>query len=96
MPELQSAAQAAEGVLEESLHIMGVQSAGLCLFHAQLHLVDVLDPHDLSVKSEALDQLDGALTESGVNDLVELGPHLGLITVTDRLDQQLTQRFPLI
>ena len=85
-------AQRLEGFHEEGAHEIGLQAAGLGLFHLLLHREEALGAHGFLREGVAIKNVAKLVVIEGVLDaLAETGAHFGLIAVTDGFKEQILE-----
>jgi hypothetical protein len=90
---LHGAAEAPERLEEEGLDVVRLEPPGLGALHLLANAVHAARVHGVVGEGVLLDQiLDVRAVEGVVHHLREARAHLGLLSVADRLDQQLAER----
>ena len=86
--------RAAERLEEERADVVRLELAGLGPLHLVADLLDVGVRQDVGDERALVQRLRAAVADGRVDDLVEPRPHLGLVAVADRLDQQVREAGP--
>ncbi len=87
-----ASAEPSEGGLERELDVVRLEAPCAGLVHRCPERCEVGLGEVVGGEGALVEDLLEAVADAGVDDLVHLGPHVGLLAVADGLEQQVAQR----